>query len=279
VRAPGEEFAHYKIESLLGQGGMGEVYRAFDTKLHRRVALKLLLTSESTSREAKTDAVARIIREARAAAALEHPNKVSIFELGEVEGTPYLAMEYIAGSTLRAFVGDAKITWKQKLGWLVDVARALDAAHAAGLVHRDIKPENVMVREDGIVKVLDFGIARRADAPADPSAPTTAPAIETLTGKGVIIGTAAYMPPEQMHGRDLDGRADQFSWGVMAFELLSGKHPWATGGDTLALVGAMLTKPAPRLEGVPDVVAETIARTLVSERDARWRGRAGRWRR
>jgi serine/threonine-protein kinase len=265
LRTPGEQFAHYQIELLLGQGGMGEVYRAFDTKLHRRVALKLLLTTESTSREAKTEAVARIIREARAAAALEHPNKVSIFELGEVDGTPYLAMEYIAGSTLRSFVGDATVDWKQKLSWLIDVARALDAAHTAGLVHRDIKPENVMVREDGIVKVLDFGIARRADAPVDPSMPTVAPSIETLTGKGVVIGTAAYMPPEQMQGHELDGRADQFSWAVMAFELLSGRHPWSSsagGSDALALIGAMLTKPAAPLEVPSEVVAGAVARAL-----------------
>ncbi len=270
MRDAGEAFAHYTIEALLGRGGMGEVYRAFDTRLHRRVALKLLLLPDAPSAAEKSDAVARIIREARAAAALEHPNKVSVFELGEVDGTPYITMEYIAGSTLRAFVGDDGVDWKTKLGWLVDVARALDAAHAAGLVHRDIKPENVMVREDGIVKVLDFGIARRADTAADPSAATVAPAIEQLTGKGVIVGTAAYMPPEQMQGRELDGRADQFSWGVMAYEVLSGKHPWPLTGDLLALVGTMLTEPAAPLTGVPDVVAATVARTLRPRRDDRY---------
>jgi serine/threonine-protein kinase len=276
VRHPGETFGHYTIEALLGEGGMGEVYRAFDTKLHRRVALKLLLTTDASSAAdtaARQDATARIIREARVAAALEHPNKVSVFELGEVLGTPYLAMEYIAGSTLRAFVGDGSIGWVRKLGWLLDVARALDAAHAAGLVHRDIKPDNVMVREDGVVKVLDFGIARRADASddaVDPVAPTAAPGIAMLTGAGVIIGTAAYMPPEQMQGKELDGRADQFSWAVLAFELLSGARPWLATGDTLALVGRMLTQPPAPLGGVPEVVASAVARALSPRREDRF---------
>ena len=274
VLSTGDVFAHYEIEGLLGEGGMGRVYRAFDTRLHRRVALKLLLLPEGLDRAARSEAAARMIREARAAAAVDHPNKVGVFELGEVDGAPYLAMEYIAGTTLRAWVGDRSAPLAMRLGWLVDAARALDAAHVAGLVHRDIKPENVMLRDDGVVKVLDFGIARRAAVPADPSAPTAAPAGATLTGAGVVIGTAAYMPPEQIQGHELDGRADQFAWGVMAFEVLTGQHPWGAASDALALVGAMLTKPARRAssiaEDVPPDVDALIARTLSANRDDRY---------
>ena len=274
MRAAGDTFAHYTIECLLGQGGMGEVYRAFDTKLHRRVALKLLLAPEVASEAVRKDATARMIREARAAAALDHPNKVSVFELGEVDAVPYSAMEYSAGDTLRARVGDETVPWTQKLSWLVDVARALDAAHAAGLVHRDVKPQNVMVREDGFVKVLDFGIARHADVPVDVSAPTAAPGLPAITGAGVVIGTAAYMAPEQMQGRELDGRADQFAWGVMAFELLAGRHPWDTQGELLHLIGNMLTQPPAALRtlrsDVPESIAATIARTLSAKREDRF---------
>src|SRR5262249_52301861 len=158
---------------------------------------------------------------------LEHPNAVSIYDLGDIDGTPFIAMEYVPGRGLSAYVGDSTTPWPLKLRWLVDVASALAAAHAVGLVHRDLKPENVMVREDGRVKVLDFGIARRATTDGGCAYGATAPraAVPTLTGKGVIIGTLQYMPPEQLAGKPLDGRADQFAWGVMAYEVLCGTPP------------------------------------------------------
>ena len=263
---PGAQLAHYRIEALLGEGGMGQVYRAFDEKLHRRVALKVLTVTDATSAQ-------RMVREARAAAALEHPNKVSVFELGEVDGTPYLAMELIVGPTLRPSVGDRSIPWQDIVAWLLDVARALDAAHTAGLVHRDIKPDNVMIREDGVVKVLDFGIARRAATFTDASGPTAAAGVASVTG-GVIAGTAAYMAPEQVRGDELDGRCDQFAWGVMAFELLAGEHPWGGAREPLALLSAMLTKrPKALTEARPDLppkLAEVVSRALSSDRDDRY---------
>jgi serine/threonine-protein kinase len=248
----GDTLAHYVIEGPLGEGGMGQVYLAMDQRLHRRVALKVL--AEEGER-ASRDSAARLLREARSAASLTHPNVVSIFEVGEHEGRIYLAMEHVVGRTLREHVGDDSVPWARKLRWLVDVARALSAAHRSGLVHRDVKPENVMVRdEDGLVKVLDFGIARRAGGDVDPTGRTEAASLPTLTGKGQVIGTPMYMAPEQIKGGAPDARTDQFAWGVLAFELLAGRRPWPDRSDLLAAVAAILTEaPAPLHTLVPDV--------------------------
>jgi serine/threonine-protein kinase len=273
----GRAFGRYVIEDLLGEGGMGKVYRAQDTRLHRRVALKVLLLPKGHTDGAQwEEAKARMLREARAAAALEHPNAVSIYDLGAVDGTPFIAMELVQGKNLHAYVGDAGAPWELKLRWLLDAASALAAAHDAGLVHRDVKPENVMVRDDGRVKVLDFGIARRATSPAQPNDPTQKPelAAGTLTGQGVIIGTLRYMPPEQLAGRPLDGRADQFAWGVMAYELYAGETPWPANDDVIATVTAVLAAPAPPLEArapfLPREVCAAIHRALAKSPEDRF---------
>jgi serine/threonine-protein kinase len=273
---PGTTLGRYLIESLLGQGGMGQVYRAQDTTLHRRVALKILLAprgDEAQWEEAKT----RMLREARAAAALEHPNAVGIYDLGEVDGTPYIAMEYVPGKGLHEYVGDPAIAWETKLRWLLDAAAALAAAHEAGIVHRDVKPENVRIRDDGRVKVLDFGIARRvAQAPSgtEPTLSREAAPQPTLTGQGMIIGTLQYMPPEQLAGKPLDGRADQFAWGVMAYELFAGETPWPGHADVIATVTAILSTPPPalfaRAPQLPPAVAEAIERTLSKTPEGRF---------
>ncbi|MBI4955710.1 MAG: protein kinase [Myxococcales bacterium] len=265
---PGDSFERYTVESVLGQGGMGTVYRALDSRLERRVALKVI--SEGLAGE---DADARLLREARAAAALDHPNAVSIFDVGELDGSPYIVMELVSGRTLReAVVGS--VPQATRLSWLADAARALAAAHKRGLVHRDIKPENVMVRDDGVVKVLDFGIARRARSDVDPTGPTQGPALPTLTKEGIKIGTPLYMAPEQVRGEPLDGRADQFSWGVLAFEILTGRLPWKDPGDPLAVVAAILTgKPdvaALEAAGVPAPVRTVLARCLARDPDERF---------
>jgi eukaryotic-like serine/threonine-protein kinase len=166
---PGDTFERYTIDAAIGHGGMGVVYRAHDSRLDRRVALKVLGGGVDRG---QGDGDARLLREARAAAALDHPNAVSIFDVGEHEGATYIVMELVSGRTLREVVGDASVPVATRVTWLADVARALAAAHRRGLVHRDIKPENVMVRDDGVVKVLDFGIARRIAGQVDPSAPT-----------------------------------------------------------------------------------------------------------
>jgi serine/threonine protein kinase/tetratricopeptide (TPR) repeat protein len=262
--APGDVVDRYRIEALLGEGGMGRVYRAYDTRLERRIALKILRTTKEDERKPghASEGAARLLREARAAAALDHPNAVSVFDVGEADGAPFIAMEFIEGVSLRAHIGDPTVQWELRVRWLVDVARALEAAHKRGLVHRDIKPENVMIREDGVVKVLDFGIARRPELPVDPSRPSD---FITFTGKGLVVGTPLYMAPEQMRGNaNIDRRADQFSWGVLAYELVSGRLPWDGGGDVLAAVADILTRDPPPLDrqGVPSMVQATIFKAL-----------------
>jgi eukaryotic-like serine/threonine-protein kinase len=272
--APGTRIGHYEIESLLGEGGMGQVYLAADTQLQRRVALKVLHPSDAP----EDQGIARLMREARAAAAFDHPNAISIFTVGEFESGMYLAMEFVPGKPLRSFVGRGEIPMELRVRWLTDVARALSAAHGAGLVHRDIKPENVMIRDDGLVKVLDFGIARRSAVLAEPG-PTDATAqgqgapLVTLTAQGAIVGTPAYMAPEQCRSEPVDGRTDQFAWGVMAYELLTGRLPWR-GATALPLIAAvMLEQPLPfenTLGTTPDVVEALVMKALSKHPDERF---------
>jgi serine/threonine-protein kinase len=269
----GDKLAHYTIESMLGSGGMGAVYLAVDSRLHRRVALKVILDSDKP--EEVKESAARLLREARAAASLTHPNIVGVFDVGEIDGRVYLAMEYVVGKTMRDLMRDETIEWQRRLRWLVEVARALGAAHREGLVHRDIKPENVMVRDDGLVKVLDFGIARRTAAGVvDPTGKTEQAHVHTLTGKGLVVGTPMYMAPEQLKGGEPDVRTDQFSWGVMSYEVLSGERPWPEKSDLLAAVATILTeeptsirKHAPEL---PPAIEAAVARTLARNPDDRF---------
>jgi serine/threonine-protein kinase len=262
---PGDTFDRYTIEAPLGQGGMGCVYRAHDTRLGRRVALKVISDGPRDG-QTDADANARLLREARAAAALDHPNAVSIFDVGEYEGTPFIVMELVVGRTLRGAVGDASVPAATCVAELVDVARALAGAHKRGLVHRDVKPENVMVREDGVVKVLDFGIARRQGGSIDPQGETETPALPTLTIEGVRLGTPVYMAPEQIRGDVLDGRTDQFAWGVVAYELLAGRLPWRGGGDAMAVMASVLTDRVDRAPldqaKVPRAIQDVVLRTL-----------------
>ncbi|MBS2014422.1 MAG: protein kinase [Deltaproteobacteria bacterium] len=272
---PGDLVGPYEIRGFLGQGGMGQVYRAFDPRLERTVALKVIVVPErldaNDSARMTGEFSARLLREARAVASLSHPNVVGIFDVGESGGRLYLAMEYVVGSTLRNLTTSADASVPRKLRWLADVARALEVAHKAGLVHRDVKPENVMVREDGLVKVLDFGIARRTMTPGQDQQQ-----LDTVTGSGAIAGTPVYMAPEQIKGNDVDARCDQFAWGVMAYELLAGERPWPDTGDVLSVVARILTDPPPslrekeRAKDVPAPVEETIRRTLAKDPSARF---------
>jgi serine/threonine protein kinase/tetratricopeptide (TPR) repeat protein len=261
---PGETFDRYVIEAAIGEGGMGRVYRARDTKLGRLVALKVL---GSTPSGVSTEGLGRMMREARAAAAFDHPNAVALFDVGEFDGTPFIAMELVEGRSLRAYVGDAGISLTTRIRWLADIARALAAAHRRGLVHRDIKPENVMVREDGAVKVLDFGIARRTHS--DQASPVT-----TLTAAGVVVGTPLYMAPEQIRAIAVDGRTDQFAWGVMAYELLAGELPWEAKSTGLGVVAQILTDdPMPLSDRVADLssmIAATVMKAMSKSPDNRF---------
>jgi serine/threonine-protein kinase len=226
---PGSTFERYEIQGLIGRGGMGEVYRAIDTRLHRPVALKVLRTDEQASGVvAEAGGVARLLREARTAAALNHANSVAIYELGEAEGIAYIAMELVTGATLRKYVGATNVSLETKVSWLVDAARALWAAHRAGLVHRDVKPGNIMVSEEGVVKVLDFGLAKPVATKKELAG------FETLMGQ--VLGTPRYMAPEQLEGAPVDASADQFAFGLTAYELISGVYcggPLAGAPQTL----------------------------------------------
>jgi serine/threonine-protein kinase len=263
---PGDTFDRYTIDAVIGEGGMGRVYRAHDTRLHRKVALKVLRLDPANDPNASAQAASRLMREARAAAALDHPNAVSVFDVAEVDGTLYIAMELVSGKTLRAYVGDEKVPRENKLRWLIDTGRALSAAHERGLVHRDIKPENIMVRDDGVVKVLDFGIAKRVSIDVSSTGTGETSSMMTQSVSGQVVGTPRYLSPEQVRGEAVDGRADQFAWGVVAYELLTGRLPWKDDTTGLSLLLAILSAapdpPSTYVPDMPSLVEATIMKAL-----------------
>ncbi len=229
---------------------MGEVYRALDTRLHRPVALKVLRTDgDGAATVAEAGGTARLLREARAAAALNHANSVAIYELGEAEGIAYIAMEFVTGFTFRRYVGEGTVSVDTKVSWLVDVARALWAAHRAGLVHRDIKPGNIMVSEEGVVKVLDFGLAKPVNLAKKPG--------EFQTQLGQLLGTPRYMAPEQLEGSAPDASADQYAFGLTCYELVSGIYPGGPLAGTVSPLDQVVPHVSPQLG---QVVAQMMAR-------------------
>src|SRR4051794_21395110 len=199
----GETLDHYRIESKLGEGGMGVVYGAVDTYLDRRVAIKVLPPDKVGDSSRKQ----RFVQEARAASALNHPNIVTIYDIRSQDGTDFIVMECIKGQTLDRLLAHKKTHTRELLTYAVQIADALARAHAAGILHRDLKPSNVMVTEDGRVKVLDFGLAKLME-PSDSSPEVTTLTAQTLTEEGAVMGTTAYMSPEQAEGRRLDPRSD-----------------------------------------------------------------------
>ena len=243
---PGETFGRYRIDKVLGAGGMGRVVAAHDTVLERPVALKIILP-ERANRE---EAVARFFREAKLAARLTHPNTVRIYDLGEHEGTVFIVMERIEGASLRERVGTGA-TIEQKLRWLIEVARGLHAAHLAGLVHRDVKPSNVMIDEHDVAKVVDFGLAKRF-------ATTPEQRATFHTKLGFVVGTPSFVSPEQLIELEADGRADQFAWGVSAYSVLSGHDPRA---NDASYIGKRLALDV-LVPGVSGAIAKIIDRTL-----------------
>ncbi|HET9685089.1 MAG TPA: serine/threonine-protein kinase, partial [Gemmatimonadaceae bacterium] len=248
---PGTHVGPYEVRDLLGQGGMGEVYRAHDARLGRELALKLLPSHV----EAEDAAVERFVREARAASALNHPNVITIYEIGETDAGRFIAMELVHGTTLRALEAPAAPDQLMRVG--AQIARALSVAHAAGIVHRDIKPENVLVRPDGFVKVLDFGIARLVSS-ADARATVDG---QPLTQLGLAVGTLRYMSPEQACAEPVTGATDVFSLGLVLHELATGQHPFAAAGlSDVALLSAILSQDAPAVTALnPALPAELDA--------------------
>ncbi|MEP6782295.1 MAG: serine/threonine-protein kinase [Acidobacteriota bacterium] len=254
----GAQLGAYLIESRLGAGGMGEVYLARDTKLNRPVALKLL-----SNPVVDAERFRRFRQEAYSVSALNHPNILVIHDVGEEDGRPYMVTEYVEGQTLRARM-QSPLPLASAIDLALQVAQALAAAHARGIVHRDVKPENVMVRPDGYVKVLDFGLAKLSDVAAPPdgrSAPHTTP--------GAVMGTPQYMSPEQARGLDLDARSDVWSLAAMVYEMIAGAPPFA-GATSADLISSILnTEPVPlelRAPHVSPAVSRLIARALRKNR-------------
>ena len=248
---------------------MGEVYLAEDTSLGRKVALKLL-PKEFTE---EPDRVRRFELEARAASSLNHPNIVTIFEVGQVDGRHFIATEYIDGQTLRERLSGGQLEVREALDVGAQIASALEAAHEAGIVHRDIKPENVIVRRDGLVKVLDFGLAKLAERQSG-SAGSEAPTLVGMeTTPGLVLGTVNYMSPEQVRGLRVDARSDNFSLGVVMYEMVAGRLPYegATASDVIAAI--LLNEPLPLArfaQNVPAELERIVAKALCKDREERY---------
>ncbi|HVR40947.1 MAG TPA: protein kinase [Thermoanaerobaculia bacterium] len=266
----GTRFGAYEIISSIGAGGMGEVYRARDSRLGRDVALKIL-PEESLK---NPEAMARFRFEAQAASALNHPHILTIYEIGEIDSgglsRSYIAMEYIAGETLRARTARTRDVG-ETLGFLIEVAEGLAKAHEAEIVHRDLKPDNIMIATDGYAKILDFGLAKLvAEGHVEPDATTQ---VAPETAPGVIVGTPSYMSPEQVSGESVDGRSDIFAFGVVAYEALTGRRAF-TGATIADVIGQVLTSEPPRMrtidDRIPPELQRVVSRCMAKDRNVRY---------
>ena len=267
--ATGTQLGRYEIRSQLGAGGMGEVYLAFDTELDRTVAIKILPEAFASNQQR----LQRFVQEAKAASALNHPHILTIYEIGTAGVTRFIATEFIDGDTLRERIRNGSLSLNEILDIAMQAAGALAAAHAAGIIHRDIKPENIMVRRDGYIKLLDFGLAKLtepADSTTDAEAPTKA---MVNTSAGVVMGTANYMSPEQAKGTKVDARTDLWSLGVVLYEMISGQQPFAgeTATETISLI--LQKEPVPLTRYTNEAPAELeriVAKTLTKDREERY---------
>jgi TolB-like protein len=264
----GKQVAQFQVGELLGRGGMGEVYAATD-RMGRQVALKVLAPRLVQDRQHVT----RFLQEARAVLALNHPNIVTVYDIGEADGVYYIASELIEGETLRTVLSRGRLELAQSVDIAIQACAALVAAHDKGVVHRDIKPENVMLRGDGYVKVLDFGIAKLTEqfgGPVHPGA-TAAASLETVAG--LIVGTTPYMSPEQARGAPVDARTDVWSCGVLLYEMIAGEIPFAGGSTTDVLARILEREPAPlstRVEGTPAELQRIVTRALMKDPEQRY---------
>jgi Tol biopolymer transport system component len=272
----GATLGHFQIVEKLGAGGMGEVYKARDTHLDRFVALKIL----PPDKVADPDRKRRFVQEAKAASALNHPNIIHIYDIANAEGIDYIAMEYVAGKTLDLVIGRKGLGMNEALGYAIPIADALSKAHTAGIVHRDLKPANIMVNEDGTVKILDFGLAKlteRGGSETLSTAETDEAGSDAHTEKGVILGTVAYMSPEQAQGKGIDTRSDIFSFGSVLYEMMTGQR--AFHGGTKAMTIASILQREPRsiseiLGTVPPEVERVLTRCLRKDPQRRWQSMA-----
>jgi serine/threonine protein kinase len=265
----GDKLGRYKIRSAIGKGGMGEVWLADDTELERLVALKVLPKDLAND----TERMRRFVQEAKSASALNHPNIITIHEIGKTDNIHFIATEYIEGETLHSRLKSEQMNLKSVLDIGIQVASALDAAHRAGIVHRDIKPENVMIRPDGVVKILDFGIAKLTEKKAESIDAEAATAVQAGTTPGMIIGTANYMSPEQARGKEIDVRTDIFSLGVMLYEMLAGRQPFE-GESAIDTISSIINKePVPLSQlifDIPHQLQRIVEKCLRKDREERY---------
>src|SRR5262245_47395899 len=238
----GRTISHFQILAKIGEGGMGIVYKAEDVRLGRPVALKILPADVSGDEKRRV----RLIQEARTAAAANHPNVAAVYEIDEADGVTFIAMEYVEGKTLRTLLASRSLSIKEALRIAAEIAEGLAGAHQARIVHRDLKPENVAIATGGRIKILDFGLAKLLEQPGDVT-PLEASRVETIsadrTRESRMVGTASYMSPEQARGQALDTRSDLFSFGIVLYEMVTGRTPFQ-GETLLDIVSAILREPA-----------------------------------
>jgi serine/threonine protein kinase/WD40 repeat protein len=277
---PHQSVAHYEIVDKLGEGGMGVVWKARDTHLDRFVALKMLLPHQVDDPERRR----RFVQEAKAASGLNHPNIIHIYDIGEADGAVYIAMEYVTGRSLDGYIGGNGLKLGDTLKYAAQIADAMATAHAAGILHRDLKPSNIIVTDEGLVKVLDFGLAKLTapdafdEVPLEDIPTATTRVIERPhTAEGSWIGTPAYMSPEQAEGKPLDARSDIFSFGVVLYELVSGVNPFARGSQAATLAAILNDDPKPlreRTSGASPELETLVSRCLRKDPERRLRSMA-----
>src|SRR5437899_54975 len=254
--AAGTKLGRYEIRSKIGEGGMGEVYRARDTQLGRDVAVKVLPSTYSVDEHR----LSRFEQEASAASAVNHPNMLIVHDIGSHDGSPYVVSELLEGETLRKPISGAPLAQRRAIGYALEIANGLAAAHGKGIVHRDLKPDNIFITKDGRVKILDFGIAKLTQAEGSRSQ-TDIPTRRVNTDPGVVMGTVGYMSPEQVRGQAVDHRSDIFSFGAILYEMLSGRRAFhgESAADTMS---AILKEDPPDLSHTNEKISPALERLV-----------------
>jgi serine/threonine protein kinase len=263
----GTNLGPYEILSPLGAGGMGEVYKARDSRLNRTVAIKILLQQVSSN----PDVQARFEREAQTIAGLNHPHICTLHDIGRHEGTSYLVMEYLEGETLADRIGRGPLPLDQTLKYAIEIADALEKAHRQGVTHRDLKPSNIMLTKSG-AKLLDFGLAKLRQEAQPASSPSTLPTNAVMTGEGMILGTLQYMAPEQLEGKDADARTDIFAFGTIIYEMTTGRKAFEAKSQA-SLIASILDREPPSISSTqpmtPRQLDHLVKRCLAKEPDKR----------
>src|SRR5262245_11107990 len=268
VLTAGTKLGRYEIRSKIGEGGMGEVYLAHDTQLDRQIAIKLLPTEIARDQQR----LHRFLQEARAAAALSHPNIAHIYEIGEADGAHFIAMEYVEGTTLDKKIGGRPLPLSESLDIAIQIADALDEAHGKGITHRDIKSSNIMITPRGRVKVLDFGLAKVPQTATPEEISDSQLATRVKTSPGVVMGTVNYMSPEQASGKEVDARTDIWSVGVVLYEMVTGRVPFEGSTPSHIIVAILEKEPVPlsaHVQNVPEALDWIVTETLTKEREER----------